>query len=349
MSTRKITDNQFSDKTTIDSNRLDDAIDNVTERINNVQKGDIKQRFIESQLVSGWMVCRGNSTLGENGYQWGYHGTGTGQNPFPWLRTANTTNDEVNAKGCTNEYRVKGIFNPYFSNHESPFSGDAREEAWTGTNTRGSTQYVWTQSHQQEGDKSAILNAINFQMIYDGRYTANGGYTAGTPVYGDEYQYGALDAVAQRWLGLDFAYEGWPLKDMHVVVDVDFPLDPEERKLNSKIVGRHMWRIDSDMISFYQIPTDDMLLSRTMWPEVSNSGLVPHLAALSSVSINLKDLAIPLPPGARLRWRLVIPRYGNPNNPDLAPETIMVEPWCLDPMARYSWGSTLSLLEEIRG
>lgn len=348
MSTRKITDEQFSDKTTIDGNRLDEAIDDVTERINNVQKGDIKQRFIESQLVSSWMVCRGNGSVDGTGnttpgYQYPFSGVLQNENFAPWLRIANTANDEVDGKDVTNPYRVKGPFNPYFAANGAV---DNREELWDGLQ-KDSTQYVWTQSHQQEGDKSSILNAVNFQMIFDGRYTRNA--WGGIAVYGDEFQYGFVDANVAGWLDSSEYSVGLPLKDMHVVVDVDFPLDVEERKLNSKLVGRHLFRVDAEMISFYQIPTDDVLGgialgTHAMWPNVSTA--VTHEAALTSLSINLRDLDIPIPSGARLRWTLVIPLYGDAVN---AIGAIQVAPWAFDPMARFSWGSTLTLLEEIRG
>jgi len=349
MSTRKITDNQFSDKTTIDSNRLDEAIDDVTERINNVQKGDIKQRFIESQLVSSWMVCRGYGSLDEEGhagikYQYPFSGVLQNENFAPWLRIANTTNDEVDGKDVTNPYRIKGAFNPYFAVNGTI---DNREEVWDGLQ-RNSTQYVWTQSHQQEGDKSSILNAVNFQMIFDGRYTSNAHLPA--VVYGDEFQYSWVDVDAAGFLDSSEYAVGLPLKDMHVVVDVDFPLDAEERKLNSKLVGRHLFRVDAEMISFYQIPTDDVLGgpalgTHAMWPNVSTA--VTHEAALTSLSINLRDLDIPIPSGARLRWTLVIPLYGDAH--PIAGAVVQVGPWAFDPMARFSWGSTLTLLEEIRG
>lgn len=341
MSTRKITDNQFSDKTTIDGNRLDDAIENVTERINSVETGDIQHRFIESQLVSSWMVCRGNANAGQVGYQYPYHGTLLNENFAPWLRMFNSTNDEVDGKTSANQYRMKGTFNPYFTTNDGI---DHVEQDWGGK-TGDSTQYVWTQSHQQEDNKSSILNAVNFQMIYDGRYTQNDYIPA--PSYGDEFQYSFIDAAAAGFLGPDYQV-GLPLKDVHVVVDVDFPFDPEERKLNSKLIGRHLFRVDAEMISFYQIPTDDVLGgtalgTHAMLPNVSSAA---HNAALSSLSINLRDLAIPIPAGARLRWSLVIPLYGD----DIFnPQIIQVGPWAFDPMARFSWGSTLTLLEEIRG
>ena len=184
-------------------------------------------------------------------------------------------------------------------------------------------------------------------MIFDGRYTRNDFISAA--VYGDEFQYSFVDAVAQGWLDSSEYAVGLPLKDMHVVVDVDFPLDVEERKLNSKLVGRHLFRVDAEMISFYKIPTDDVLGgialgTHAMWPNVSTTGT--HEAALTSLSINLRDLDIPIPSGARLRWTLVIPLYGDAVN---IPGVVQVAPWAFDPMARFSWGSTLTLLEEIRG
>ena len=54
MSLRYITKQQFSDGTTIDGNRLEDAIQSLEELSDKAPYGSVKTRFTQSQLVSGW-------------------------------------------------------------------------------------------------------------------------------------------------------------------------------------------------------------------------------------------------------------------------------------------------------
>lgn len=53
-STRIVTEEQFSDDTTIDGDRLDKAYQDLTDRVNNIPKGDIRTRFTQQQYVFGY-------------------------------------------------------------------------------------------------------------------------------------------------------------------------------------------------------------------------------------------------------------------------------------------------------
>ena len=54
MSIRYITDEQFSDGTTIDGNRLEEALQQLEQLSDNVPMSAIKTRFTQTQLVFGW-------------------------------------------------------------------------------------------------------------------------------------------------------------------------------------------------------------------------------------------------------------------------------------------------------
>jgi hypothetical protein len=51
---RHITDEQFAEGTTIDGSRIDSAMDDVVSHVNNVPKGDIETRYVQTQFVAGW-------------------------------------------------------------------------------------------------------------------------------------------------------------------------------------------------------------------------------------------------------------------------------------------------------
>ena len=93
---RHLTDEQFSDSTTIDGNRLDNAMSDIVRRFNAVEKGDIANRFVQTQFVAGWSPQQASVSK----HRW------------PWLDTLNlssvvagTAPDSVN-----NRFRTKGYY-----------------------------------------------------------------------------------------------------------------------------------------------------------------------------------------------------------------------------------------------
>lgn len=51
---REITDQQFSTGTTIDGSRIDDAMSDAVDRVNDVPKSDIATRWTQTQYVMGF-------------------------------------------------------------------------------------------------------------------------------------------------------------------------------------------------------------------------------------------------------------------------------------------------------
>ena len=90
-STRIVTEEQFSDETTIDGDRLDKAYQDLTDRVNNIPKGDIRTRFTQQQYVFGYSP---------HGFPFGTYFAGTpghtdlelyirSQTRFPWTFITN--------------------------------------------------------------------------------------------------------------------------------------------------------------------------------------------------------------------------------------------------------------------
>ena len=94
MSIRKITQEQFSDGTTIDGVRIEHALDDLITRFNNVSHGDLRRRFTQSQIVCGFLPDT----------------TAAKELPFlPSLNSAATT-EATTPTAYDNVNRFKGIF-----------------------------------------------------------------------------------------------------------------------------------------------------------------------------------------------------------------------------------------------
>ena len=48
-----MTDEQFADGTTIDGSRIDKAMSDIVDHANNIPKGDMGRRFVQTQYVAG--------------------------------------------------------------------------------------------------------------------------------------------------------------------------------------------------------------------------------------------------------------------------------------------------------
>ena len=124
---------QFSEGTTIDSDRIQGALDTVEARINEIPRGDILPRYVEQTIHAGFMPPLQSLPV------W------TG----PWGPLYNSSS-WVTAPGLdsvVNELRVKGCYN---ANVASPAT---------------SNQFVWSTSVQHV--RPCIVNELHFNMVRD--------------------------------------------------------------------------------------------------------------------------------------------------------------------------------------
>ena len=102
MSIRKIVKQQFSEGTTVDGDRLDQALQDTQEYINSVPPGDLGVRYTQTQIVAGWTPLQGvantpadrQSADGDIAHPYRVNGTTTNQiawaapgNPTKWVWT----------------------------------------------------------------------------------------------------------------------------------------------------------------------------------------------------------------------------------------------------------------------
>lgn len=323
MTTRKVTKVQFSDGTSIDGNRIQTFVDNLEERINNIPTGDIKTRYMEQQIVAGWQVASGSATAAPS-VPYAYHDILT--NFCPWTRVSNKFVQKTAAQqdfepsdpNVINDYRVKGLTNPSIANDYNEVNFNAAVQRTS------ATQYCWTQAFNV-GDQPAILDSLAFFVYRDPQM----GPAAAS--YGDEFKNTVVPTGAPPSYGI-----GQYLQDIHVVVDIDSPFNSENKTYNDVEVTRHEFSSLGQLFTSFQFPTDAALT-----PFQANM-LPYHPHPVRGLAINLRNVNIPLHENARVRVRLVIPNYGidSAGNP-------RQEPWGNNPLSTFSWGSCITLLEEI--
>ena len=146
MSIRVFTDQQFSDGTTIDGNRLERAMQELEDRLDTVPDGDLRNRWTQTQIVAGWaptVLAPGAPTIGAH----------------PYLRIYNYINEEFGTVGAANSdsqnrYRLKGTKVEHIN--ITDFNTLSPDD---------DTQYAFTQS--LIFSRPAIIHAFDVLMMQD--------------------------------------------------------------------------------------------------------------------------------------------------------------------------------------
>ena len=94
----RVFEDQYSDGTTVDGNRLQRTLDDVQERINSIPRGDIRPRYIQQVMQLGWMPELSVPLFFEYPFQSIYNDTGS-------ILGGDTT-------PVVNDRRTKGTYNP---------------------------------------------------------------------------------------------------------------------------------------------------------------------------------------------------------------------------------------------
>mgnify|MGYP003149349923 CR=1 FL=1 len=157
VSIRKITNQQFSDGTTIDGDRLERAIQDLEEYIDDVPYGDFRQRWLQTQVIMKYLPPTAqvdanlitSSTIAGNSIN------------VPFLPVYNF------GPGITNAYRLKGNKLPY-------------QEAFN-AGGYGTTQVAWT-CNLAFADEPVIIAAVDAVLLsYSSEYINNFEYDSAPP------------------------------------------------------------------------------------------------------------------------------------------------------------------------
>lgn len=334
-SLRTLTDEQFSDGTTIDGTRIDDALDESVEHFNNIPEGDVSTRFTKTQYVFGQQPAGYTGTPLLSGAV--THFTtpqGTVEGPtWPWNFIANNrhTSAAVNPGGAPeygnpttptagfqNEWRYKGT-------NVSQISGTgmqtvANEGAWADPNwvaawgaaaygagppyaqrnVGHAYQFAW--SHSWVFDKPAILDCASFFLRTDRPYPSTGAASRG--------YYDAPFWFNDATLPTNIIHQ---TQGITIQISVDNEFSKEERDLNDVEFMFHNRRMDGYTVC--QIPTPATTY-KDMLPNSPEYGKTPGPGAgkgnmLNGRIIRFEDLYIPIRQGARVRMAIIIPWFRN--------------------------------------
>ena len=323
-SLRTLTDEQFSDGTTIDGSRIDKALDDAVEHFNEVPKGDISTRFTKTQYVFGAQPSGYSGTVevsGANQHFRAYPGTIEGTT-FPWNFIANNrhTTAEYNSGGSPaygnpatptagfqNPWRYKGTkVNQVTGSGMATSTNDGQWGSVDWVNdwnswaisqlTSGTSQptprdvannYQFAWSHSWVFSSPSIMDSVSVLLRTD--FPAVG--IANTGYYDAPFLFADNSTVVHQ------------TQCLTIQISVDNEFAKEERDLNDVEFMFHNRRMDGYRVC--EIPMaasayTDMLPNSPEYTGGAGTGLHGRL-------IRIDDLNIPIRKGARVRMAIVIP------------------------------------------
>jgi len=296
---RTLTKEQFSTGTTIDGDRIDNALDDVVERVNDIPYGDLRKRWVPTTYVAGWTpqspVCISSaSPTASSSAAGGVYGT----HHWPWLKVRNATFDvAVGTEGSigtdedkiTNPYRLKGVSVPGVH----PFGrAEIDSSTWNAASSPVGLQLAWTRSWFI--DNPSILDSIDLILeVDDSSYSDK--------VFQNTFEFTSSDQVP----------EGYPdvnSRDLVITAAVDSEFAREDRNMADVEVLRKGFVIGNDAFSRLSLPTHGSTY-QDMEPEFNSVNDKAPGTTIQGAHIRLRDLNIPIHQNARLRVAVLIPSY----------------------------------------
>jgi hypothetical protein len=334
---RHITNQQFADGTTIDGSRIDDAMRDVVEHVNEIPKGDLARRFVQTQYVAGWQPISP------------YNGAET--HHMPWLPTINWPPSNTAATNIfsgsvvgsapenpiKNRHRFKGVF--VVGVHNDITTDDSTD---LGTGKITALQWAW--SRRFKFTSPAILHDIAIHMHTD---RASGAHEP----YRNDFEYdGPQGELPPGELAGDAA------RDLAILIDVAHPFTPEDTQMRSVVyLARGFGAADS---AFSKLPLPPLssggaFTYTDMFPTFRGGANNDNCETVGGIMHRAHDLNIPIPERSRVRVAVVIPQYqqlitksswgeavASPGTPSL--RQMYESPW-----GTQSYSATLTVLEEI--
>lgn len=273
---RNITKEVFYDGTTIDGTRLEKGMGEIADGINDVKKGNTKQRFVATQYHAGFNPIDRTSGLK-------YH-------RFPWLRHRNIqaeTQGTLPVNAPFNEFRVKSSAIPGV---EPGFAG---------------AQYFWTRSFHFE--RPVVVHGVSVLMQMDVGSDVDRPYpgTRDPAVAAAPYTYDNTGLPGAGTAPQGLAGKG--TIDVPIVLDVMSPAAPEDAKLTDVEFVRARFTINEEKTNIVE-PHH----SGTGWSDFSpnyNSGDITDARPLYGRIVEYRDLNIPVHERSRVRLAIAVPLY----------------------------------------
>lgn len=326
-SLRTLTDEQFSDGTTVDGSRIDKALGDATDHFNNIPGGDVSTRFTRANFIFGYQPsCYRNTTKVVAGppvtreLDTGPGAPGIGTNTegptWPWTFIKNsifTVFDGAIAGvptlptgGQQNEWRLKGSsIDKWPDTYAQPLENEGlwEEPLWrdwwlnvpaaVATAREVSSGYQFTWSHSWQFNNPVIVDSLCVLLRTD---EPTGGATSG--FYDAPFAF-ALSGGATV-----------PNNSIVIQASVDNTFASEERSMNDmdiNVSGRFMDSYKVTELGSPAVAYTDMLPNAPDFNAGVGNGVMGRL-------IRFRDLNIPVRQYGRLRLSITIPWF-----PDLAP------------------------------
>lgn len=274
---RHMTQEQFSEGTTIDGDRLDRALEEMVDHWNAIPKGDSRSLWVPTRYIQGYTPQDPDADA---------------KHHFPWLDHCNDARQIAagSTADITNPLREKGYVAPGIEPMPDP--SVARPPEGSPDN---STHWQWTDAFAFR--KPVIISDINLFLHVD-HPVPN---TTSGRVFENDFLY---DYPAPEGFLTDDDSE-----DVAVLLAVDSVFKPEDRSLASQALIRRGFRVNREVL--WQCATGGNPRS---WPIAFNDGAPPDYPGgpLYGIFINL-HVNQPIPADSRVRVARVLPHYsGSP-------------------------------------
>ena len=286
-STRKLTNEQFQEGTTIDGDRLQEAMDNVADRVNNIPLQDLKKRYVQTQYVGGFSPNKAALTTGDRRAY---------LRPSPFLPSWNKQHTSGWDGKINNIQRWKGYKANNRNINESTFlinmAGNIDDNQGT----------FWTLEIPMKFKKPVIITDITFYILLNEFYSPKGGEDTSADYYDSYFQW--IDDF-NEWGEGDWA------NDISIQMLVDSPFLMENREFSDVEVHKY------DFDTYTQLTTPPAYFSditgKPSQLTTANNDMKPNVPVgaegLAGLCIDIKDKDIPIPANGRVRVGLMIPEY----------------------------------------
>lgn len=203
-SLRRLTDQQFSDGTTIDGNRLEKALRQIEEWSNDIPDGDLENRWMQTQMVLSFSPFTADevarlSALGGAGV--------SGHRKAPALPVYNS-NAPAGSDPGNNPFRLKG---------NRLYWQAAYANNWIST----PLQYAWCAT-LQTGNDPVIIDGVSMFL------------ENGNSEYTNDFKYDGVTAPGQE-------QAGYFVNDIQLQITADNPFVFEKQDQNQVLYHRHQF------------------------------------------------------------------------------------------------------------
>lgn len=270
-SLRRFTDEQFSDGTTIDGDRLERALQDLERWSNDIPDGDFRNRWMQSQIIMKYLP----QTQGADADLAINTGIPGNYKHAPYLPIYNGADNQ-------NPFRIKGnSSSPWLSGYTAPtynYFPDDTPPIYT-PDVLYNNQAVWTMA-LAVGSDPLIIESADLIMMTD------------TTEYSTNWLYGSGSVAGE---------EGTSSDDIHLEITADNPFLPNIQQQNTILHHKYLFKASSVLFSPEKTIMDPVKDMAPAPPPAMN------ITYGNSLALTLSGLNIPIPPYSRLRFSLILP------------------------------------------